>query len=66
MSATLTEQFVELRTKEDNDALIEYYLQYQREEIKEYVKKFDFRYTDLQDEELVVLIDMLIDAADVY
>ena len=61
-----TEQFVELRTKEDNDALIEYYLQYQREEIKEYVKKFDFRYTDLQDEELVVLIDMLIDAADVY
>ena len=61
-----TEQFVELRTKEDNDALIDYYLQYQREEIKEYVKKFDFRYTDLQDEELVVLIDLLIDAADVY
>ena len=30
-----TEQFVELRTKEDNDALIDYYLQYQREEIKE-------------------------------
>ena len=61
-----TEQFVELRTKEDNDALIDYYLQYQPEEIKEYVKTFDFRYTDLQDEALVVLIDMLIDAADVY
>ena len=61
-----TEQFVELRTKEDNDALIDYYFQYQPEEIKEYVKKFDFGYTDLQDEELVVLIDMLIDAADVY
>ena len=62
-----TEQFVELRKKkEDNDALIDYYLQYQPEEIKNYVKKFDFRYTDLQDEELVVLIDMLIDAADVY
>ena len=61
-----TEQFVELRAKEDNDALIDYYLQYQPEEIKEYVKKFDFRYTDLEDEELVVLIDMLIDSADVY
>ena len=46
--------------------MIDYYLHYQPEEIKEYVKKFDFRYTDLQDEELVVLIDMLIDAADVY
>ena len=61
-----TEQFVELRTKEDNDALIDYNLQYQPEAIQEYVKKFDFRYTDLQDEELVVLIYMLIDAADVY
>ena len=46
--------------------MIDYYLQYQPEEIEEYVKKFDFRYTDLQDEELVVLIDMLIDAADEY
>ena len=30
-----TEQFVELRSKEENDALIDYYLQYQPEEIKE-------------------------------
>ena len=46
--------------------MIDYYLQYQPEEIKQYVKKFDYRYTDLQDIELVILIDMLIDAADVY
>ena len=52
-----TEQFVELRSKEENDALIDFYLQYQPEEI---------RYTDLQDEELVVSIDVLINAVDVY
>ena len=32
-----TEQFAELRSKEENDALIDYYLQYQPEEIKKYI-----------------------------
>ena len=47
-----TEQFPILRTKERNDDLIEYYLQYQPEEIKTFIKQFNFRYTDLEDEEL--------------
>ena len=61
-----TEQFPILRSKQLNDDLIDYYLQYQSEEIKNHIKQFDFRYTDLEDEELVTLIDMIIDSRDVY
>ena len=31
-----------------------------------YVKKFDFQYSDITDEEMIRLIDMLVDARDVY
>ena len=61
-----TEQFPTLRSKQLNDDLIDYYLQYQSEDIKNLIKQFDFRYTDLQDEEMVTLIDMIKDSRDVY
>ena len=60
------EQFKIFRPKEDNERLIEYYLQYQNKEAVQYIKEFDFRYSDLTDEELVLLIDLLMDARDVY
>ena len=60
------EQFPILRSKQLNDDLIDYYLQNQSEDIKNFIKQFDFRYTDLEDEELVTLIDMIIDSRDVY
>ena len=59
------EQFPILRSKQLNDDLIDYYLQYQSEDIRNFIKQFDFRYTDLEDEELVTLIDMIIDSRDV-
>ena len=60
------EQFPILRPKELNNDLIDYYLQYQPQEIKDFFKQFDFQYTDLEDEEFVMLIDMIIDSRDVY
>ena len=59
------EQFPTLRSKQLNDDLIDYYLQYQPEDIQNLIKQFDFRYTDLEDKELVTLIDMIIDSRDI-
>ena len=61
-----SKQFPILRSKQLNDELIDHYLQYQSEDIKNLIKKFDFRYTGLEDEELATLIDMIIDSRDVY
>ena len=55
-----------LRPKEENEALIEHYLQYQPKELIDYVKQFDFQYLDITDNEMTVLIDVLIDSKDVY
>ena len=60
------EQFPILRPKEQNEALIELYLQYQPKELIDYVKQFDFQYSDITDNEMPLLIDMLIDSKDVY
>ena len=60
------EQFPVFRPKEQNDALIEHYLQYQLKEVVDYVKQFDFQYSDIKDNEMTRLIDMLIDSKDVY
>ena len=59
-------QFPILRPKEENEALIEYYLQYQPRELIDYVKQFDFQYSDITDNEMTLLIDILIDSKDVY
>ena len=63
---TCDEQFPILREKDHNDRLIDHYLQYQPEERINYVKEFDFHYSDITDEEMILLIDMLVDARDVY
>ena len=60
-----TEQFPILRPKQLNDNLIGYYFQYQSQDIKNLINQFGFRYTDLEDEELVTLIDIIMDSRDV-
>ena len=60
------ERFLILRPKEQNEDLIEHYLQYQPKELIDYVEQFDFQYSDITDNEMTFLIDMLIDSKDVY
>ena len=63
---TCDEQFPTFREKDYNNHLIEHYLQYQPKELVQYVKEFDFQFSDITDEEMTPLIDMLIDSKDVY
>ena len=60
------QQFPILRPKEENESLIEHYLQYQPKVLVDYIKQFDFQYSDITDNEMALLIDMLIDSKDVY
>ena len=60
------EQFPTFREKDYNIQLIEHYLQYQPKELVQYVKEFDFHFSDITDEEMTLLIDMLIDSRDAY
>ena len=63
---TCDEQFPVLREKDHNTRLIDHYLEHQPKEQINYVKEFDFQYSDVTGEEMVLLINMLIDARDVY
>ena len=63
---TCDEHFPVLREKDHNNRLIDHYLQYQSKELINYVKDFDFQYSDITDEEMVLLIDMLVDARNVF
>ena len=60
------EQFPILRERDLNNRLIEHYLRYQPKELVDYIKEFDFQYSDITDEEMTFLIDMLLDSRDVY
>ena len=60
------EQFPILRPKEENESLIEPYLLYQPKKLVENIKQFYFQYSDLADNEMTLLIDMLIDSKKVY
>ena len=60
------EKFPVLRSKEQNEALIEHHLQYQTKDLIDYVKQFHFQYSDITDNEMTLLIEMLIDSKDVY
>ena len=60
------EQFPVLREKDYNNRLIDHYLQYQPKELINYVIEFNFQYSDSTDEEMILLIDVLVDARDVY
>ena len=60
------QHFPILREKDLNKRLIEHYLQYQRKQLVDYIKEFDFQYSDITDEEMTLLSDMLLDSRDVY
>ena len=60
------EQFPTSRPRDQKESLIEHNLQYQLEELIEYIKQFDFQYSDITDNEMNLFIDMLIDSKDVY
>ena len=63
---TCDEQFPIFREKNYNNHLIEHYLQYQPKDFLQYVKEVDLQISDIVDEEMTLLIDMLIDSRDVY
>ena len=60
------EQFPVLRPNEQNEALVEHYLQYQPKKLIDYIKQFDFQYSDIMDDEMTLLFHMLIDSTVVY
>ena len=60
------EQFPVLHEKDHNNRLIDHYLHNQSKELINYVKEFDIQYSDITDEEMILLIDMLVDVRDVY
>ena len=64
--STCDDQFLVLREKDHDNRLIDHYLQYQPRELINYVKEFEFQYSDITDEEMILLIDMLVDVRDVY
>ena len=63
---TCDEQFLVLREKDHNNRLIDHYLQYQPKELINYVKEMDIQYSDITEEEMILLIDMLVDSRDAY
>ena len=63
---TCDKQFSILPEKDHNNQLIDHYLRYQPKELINYRKEFDIQYPDITDEELILLIDMLVHARDVY
>ena len=63
---TCDEHFPTFREKEFKNQLIDQYLQNQPKELVQYVKEFDFQFSDITDEEMTLLNDILIDSKDVY
>ena len=52
--------------KEVNNRYVVHYLQYQPKKLADYIKEFDFLYSDITDEKSTILLVMLIDFWDVY
>ena len=63
---TCDEQFPLLCEKDHNNQTIDHYLKYQPKALINYVKEFNFQYSDITDEEMILLIAMSIDSRDVY
>ena len=63
---TCDEQFPVLCEKDHNNRLIYHYLQYQPKELINYVEEIHFQYSEITAEEMILLIDMLIDALYVH
>ena len=59
-------QFPVLCPKEQNEALVERYLQYKPKNLIDYVNQFNYQYSDITDNEMTLLIVMLIGSKDVY
>ena len=59
-------KFPHFGEKDYNNHLIEHYLQYQPKEFVQYVKEFDFQFSDITDKEMTLLINIIIDSRDVY
>ena len=53
---TCDKQFPVLSEKDDNNRIIDHYLQYQPKELVNYVKEFDFQYSDITEEEMILLL----------
>ena len=62
----MTSNFQSSVVRKHNNRLIDHCLQYQSKELMNYVEEFDFQYSDITDEEMILLIDMLVDARDFY
>ena len=62
---TCDEHFPVFRERNPENWLIDHYQQYQPEELTNFVKEFVFQYSDITDEEMKLLIDLLVDARDV-
>ena len=56
---TCDEQIPTFREKDYNNQLIEHYLQYQPKKLVQYVKEFDFQFSDITDEEIIFLIELI-------
>ena len=55
-----------LREEHHNILLIDHYLQCQPKELINYLKEFDFQYSDITNKEMILPIDMLVDARDFH
>ena len=62
----MTSTSLVLREKDHNNRAIDQYLQYQPKELINYVKEKDFQYSDITDEQTILLIGLLIDARDAF
>ena len=63
---TWDDHFPVLCGKDHSNRLTDHYLQYQPREHINYVEEIDFQYSDITDEEIILLIDMLVDVRDVF
>ena len=55
-----------LSEKNHNNRLIDHYLQNQPKELINYVREFHFQFSDITDKEMILLVDRLLNARDVY
>ena len=63
---TCDEQFPVYREQDHNNRLLGHCLQCQPKDLINYVQEFDVQFSDITGEEMILLIDMLVDARDVY
>ena len=60
------EQLPVLRGTDHKDQLLEHYLLYQTKELTINIEKIELEYSEITDNEMILLIDKLVDARDAY